>query len=115
MTFLRGLTTTALLLVAPAVAVAAETVAGRWGDDASCGALFFSADAPLTVTDYAVRWQADSCRIGRMYKTGDTVHIQALCWDLAGERSVPVSLRPHGGRIAVTWDRTRRADLKRCP
>jgi hypothetical protein len=50
-----------------------------------------------------------------MDKPGDTVHIQALCWDLAGERSVPVSLRPHGGRIAVTWDRARRADLKRCP
>lgn len=102
------------MAVGIAPAVAAETVAGRWGDEASCGSLFFSANAPLTVTDYAVRWQGDSCRVGRMYKTGDTVHIEALCWDMAGERSVPVSLRPHGGKLAVTWDRARRADLKRC-
>ncbi|MBS0535656.1 MAG: hypothetical protein JSR72_16490 [Proteobacteria bacterium] len=113
MTVLRGLSIVALVLAA-APAVAGETVAGRWGDDVSCGALFFSANAPLTVTDYAVRWQGDSCRVGRMYKTGDTVHIEALCWDMAGERSVPVSLRPHAGKLAVTWDRARRADLKRC-
>jgi len=114
MTVLRGLGIAALLLAA-APAVAGETVTGRWGDDTSCNAVFFSADAPLTVTNYAVRWQGDSCRVARMYKTGDTVHIQALCWDAAGERSVPVSLRPHGsGKITVTWDRARRADLKRC-
>jgi hypothetical protein len=100
-------------LVVPAGA--AETITGRWASDpASCSALFFSDNAPLVVTDYAVRWRADSCRIARMYKTGDTVHIQAQCWGADGERSVPVSLRPHAGKLEVRWDRVRSGDLKRC-
>lgn len=105
----------AALMIAGAPAVAADAIAGRWGDDASCGAAFFSDNAPLTVSNYAVRWKGDSCRVGRMYKTGGTVHIQAWCWDMAGERSIPVSLRPHGGKLSVTWDRAHRAELRRCP
>jgi hypothetical protein len=62
-----------------------------------------------------VRWFGDSCRIGRMYKTGDTVHIQAFCWDPGGERSISVSLHPHAGRLSVVWDRGARGDLRRCP
>ena len=50
-----------------------------------------------------------------MYKTGDTVHIQALCCGADGERSVPVSLRPHGGRLQLRWDRVSAGDLRRCP
>ncbi|MFN3657772.1 MAG: hypothetical protein ACK4UO_11010 [Pseudolabrys sp.] len=107
-----------LLLVATSLATplnAAESIAGRWASDpASCSAFFFSANAPLVVTDYAVRWRADSCRIARMYKTGATVHIQAQCWGEGGERSVPVSLRPHGGKLELRWDRVRTGDLKRC-
>lgn len=114
MTHLRGLLAAALVMTA-APAVAASDITGRWGDDATCGAAFFSADAPLSVTNYAVRWRGDSCRVGRMYKTGDTIHIQAWCWDMAGERSIPVSLRPHGGKLSVVWDRAHRADLRRCP
>ena len=95
---------------------AADTVTGRWAvDPSSCGGFGSTlAQSPLVVTDYAVRWFGDSCRIGRMYKTGETTHIQALCWGEAGERSIPVSLRPHGGRLAVTWDRGTRGDLQRC-
>lgn len=114
MTMVRALLA-ASLMVAAAPAAAAEAIDGRWGDEASCGAMFFSGNAPLTVSNYAVRWKGDSCRVGRMYKTGDTVHIQAWCWDIAGERSIPVSLRPHGGKLSVTWDRAHRAELKRCP
>jgi hypothetical protein len=36
--------------------------------------------SPFVVTNYAVRWLGDRCRVGRMYKTGATVHIQAFCW-----------------------------------
>ena len=68
-----------------------------------------AAQSPLVVTESAVRWSDDACRIGRMYKTGDTVHIQAMCWGDTGEQSIPVSLRPHGGRLPVTWDRGRAA------
>jgi len=112
MSVFRGIVAAALMA---APAVADEAIAGRWGDETSCNAVFFSGDAPLTVTGYAVRWRGDSCRVARMYKTGDTVHIQALCWDMTGERSIPVSLRPHGGKLSVTWDRAHRAELRRCP
>lgn len=115
MTTLRGLLIASLMFAAAPPAIAADAIAGRWGDEASCGAAFFSANAPLTVSDYSVRWRGDSCRVGRMYKTGDTVHMQAWCWDMAGERSIPVSLRPHGGKLSVTWDRAQRAELRRCP
>ncbi len=63
---------------------------------------------------YAVRWLGDSCRVGRMYKTGETVHIQAYCWGADGERSIPVSMTPHSGRLAVTWNRGPKSDMGRC-
>ena len=102
---------------APAPALAAESVTGRWAVDASScsGAGSTPAQSPLVVTSYAVRWFGDSCRIGRMYKTGETIHIQALCWGESGERSIPVSLRPRGERLVVTWDRGARGELQRCP
>ena len=96
---------------------AAELVNGRWAANLAFCEKFFAAaaESPLIVTDTAVRWSGDACRIERTYKTGDTVHIQAMCWGNGGERSIPVSLRPHAGRLAVTWDRGARGDLKRCP
>ena len=95
---------------------AAETVTGRWATDpASCSGFSLSAEGmPLVVTDYAVRWRGDACRIARMYKTGEDIHIQALCWGESGERSVPVSLRPHAGRLELRWDRVVSGDLRRC-
>jgi hypothetical protein len=71
--------------------------------------------APLIVTASGLRWSSEDCRIARMYKTGDTVHLQARCRDMHGERSVAVSLRPHGGRLAVYWNRVAAGDLRRCP
>ena len=96
---------------------AADSVDGRWAADASSCSVFGAtqAQSPLIVSDSAVRWYTDACRIARMYKTGDTVHIQALCWGEGGERSIPVSLRPHAGRLVVTWDRGARGELQRCP
>ena len=96
---------------------ASDAVNGRWAADPSACALFggTAAQSPLIVTDYAVRWFGDSCRIGRMYKTGDTVHIQAFCWGEAGERLIPVSLHPHAGRLSVTWDHGAHGELSRCP
>jgi hypothetical protein len=69
----------------------------------------------LIVTSYGLRWSTESCRIGRMYKTGETIHIQAMCRGEGGERSIPVSLRPRGGRLVVIWDRGPRGELQRCP
>jgi hypothetical protein len=82
---------------------ASETVAGRWAVEvSSCEGFAALGASPLVVSNYAVRWQGDTCRIGRMYKTGETIYIQALCWAETGEKSIPVSLHPHEGRLSVT-------------
>ena len=93
---------------------AAESMAGRWAKDATaCAAA--AAQAPLIVTDYALRWGDDFCRIGRQYRTGDTLHLEAFCFGGKGERTIPISLRLAGDRIVVTWDRAARGELRRCP
>jgi hypothetical protein len=96
---------------------AADSVTGRWAsNESSCeGFGGTGAQSPLVVTNYALRWLGDTCRIGRMYKTGDTTYIQALCWGETGEKSIPVSLHPHAGRLSVTWDHGARGELQRCP
>ena len=96
---------------------AGESVTGRWAANPSlCEGLGDTgAQSPLVVTNYAVRWSGDTCRIARMYKTVDTIYIQAYCWGETGERSIPVSLRPHAGRLSVTWDHGAHGDLQRCP
>ena len=118
MTFLKC-AAAALMLAALSVPLhAADAISGRWAaNPAACeGGLFEAGAAPLlVVTSYAVRWQGDSCRIGRMYKAGETTYIQAFCWGATGERSIPVSLHPHAGRLSVSWDRGPRGDLQRCP
>lgn len=95
---------------------AAETVTDRWAaDPALCWSFgATAAQSPLIVTDTALRWSANACRIERSYKTGDTVHIQARCWGDGGERSIPVSLRRQAGGLVVTWDRGARGELRRC-
>jgi hypothetical protein len=105
----------AALLAGQAGAAESEKLTGRWAADRDgCSVVFLSENAPLVVTDYSVRWRGDSCRIARMYKTGRDVHIQALCWSQSGERSVPVSLSPHAGKLQLRWDRVVSGDLKRC-
>lgn len=118
---MRALKGAAVALVVSSVGTtaiqAAETITGRWAvDPASCwGAGERPEQMPFVVTNYAVRWLGDSCRIARVYKTGETVHIQAFCWGAQGERSIPVSMTPHRGRLSVTWDRGAHGELGRCP
>lgn len=115
MTSLKG--AAALLLLASALpAHAADSINGRWAaDPQACGMVGAGpAQSPLIVTGSAVRWHDDACPIARVYKTGSAVHIQALCWSFAGECSVPVSLTPNAGKLSVSWDRVRRAELRRC-
>ena len=118
MKFLRGAAVVFVLSAASATTVlAADSVTGRWAVDESACTRFFGtpAQSTLIVSESALRWSSDACRIERTYKAGDTVHIQAKCWGEGGEKSIPVSLRPQGGRLAVTWDRGARGDLRRCP
>ena len=68
---------------------AADSVNGRWAaDPAACwGGGSTPAQSAFVVSSYAVRWLGDTCRVGRMYKTGETIHLQAFCWS-AEERRV---------------------------
>ncbi len=113
----RAVVAAAVSVLGAAPLEAAETIHGRWAaDPAHCwGDGATPALSPLVVTSYAVRWLGDTCRVGRMYKTGDTVHIQAFCWGMDGERAIPVSMQPVRGRLQVTWNRATRGDLRRCP
>lgn len=111
----KGAAAVVLAILPATSSLAVESVNGRWAADAASCALFGGSAQPLIVSDTAVRWASDACRIERVYKTGDTVHIQAQCWGEGGERSVPVSLRPHAGRLTVSWDRSQRGELRRCP
>ena len=107
----------ALALSNTTSSLAAERVNGRWAADAAAcwGGGCTPVLSPFVVSSYAVRWLGDTCRVGRMYKTGETIHLQAMCWSAEGERTIPVSLTPHAGKLAVVWNRGARGDLQRCP
>ena len=97
-----------------AASEAAESMTGRWAEDeAHCSAL--AGGKSLTVSDTSLRWREESCRVGRQYRTGDTLHLEAFCMGEGGERPVPVSLRLAGTRIVVTWGRVLQGELQRCP
>jgi hypothetical protein len=49
-----------------------------------------------------------------MYKTGETIHLQAFCWSPDGERTIPVSMTPLADRLSVVWDRGPHGVLRRC-
>jgi hypothetical protein len=92
---------------------AAESMAGRWAENAAACSTD-AAKAPLIVSDTTLRWGDDVCRIGAQYRTGDTLHLEAFCFGDGSRRAIPVSLRLHGDRIVVTWNRAARGELRRC-
>jgi hypothetical protein len=96
---------------------ASDPIAGRWAADPSfcAGIGDTQAQSPLIITDYAVRWFGDACRIGRVYRAGDTAYIEAFCWGESRERPIAVTLRSHGDQLSVTWGRGALADMRRCP
>jgi len=103
-----------ILGAAATSAYAAEPMTGRWAQQAAaCSAGMEK--ALLIVSDTALRWGDDTCRIGARYRTGDTLHLEAFCLGAYGKRAIPVSLRLQGDRIFVTWNRAARGQLRRCP
>lgn len=108
------------LLVGAAVAAAAccsasaaEPWVGRWAvNQSACGIGGNTpATAALVVNDTSLNWYSGHCRIGKMYKLGQTAYIQARCWD---SNDVPVTIDPKGDRMRVTWNRGKAEDLQRC-
>ena len=88
---------------------------GRWAINPSACTGFGNtrATAPLIVSDTALRW-LDSCRIGKSYKLGQALYIQARCVG-EGASDVPVTLDPRGrDRMRVTWAGGKTEELRRC-
>ena len=109
-----------LLLAAGAIgatltsfALAQEPFVGRWAvkPEACSGYGDTAAGAVLVATERTLSWFGSYCRIGKMYKAGQAVYVQAHCW---GAGDVPVTLDARGDRMQVTWDRARLADMQRC-
>jgi hypothetical protein len=105
-----------LTLASAANAQIVEPWVGRWSiDSAGCTRYGDTANtAPLVVTDKTVNWFLASCRIGKLYKTGQDAHIQAHCSNDGGVHDIPISLKPHGNRMKVIWNNAPVAEMQRC-
>jgi hypothetical protein len=98
---------------AAAPAHASEPFVGRWAisAEACAGRGDTPATAVLVATETTLSWFASYCRIGRMYKVGETIYLDARCW---GSGDVPAALAVRGDRMQVTWNRARLPDMQRC-
>ena len=106
----------AALVLAAAPAFAREPQVGRWAvNTQSCSA---SGDtqgtAPLTVTDTTLRWAAETCSIGKMYKADRALYIEGRCSKGGLMTRHPITLAMKGERLAVTWNGAQ-TELQRCP
>ena len=97
-------------------AMAAEPFIGRWAiDPAGCTAEGdTSSTAPLYATATSVKWFVAHCRIGKMYKIGYAVHIQARCSNEGKMVTTPITLDARGDRMRVTWDGVKVKEMRRC-
>jgi hypothetical protein len=114
---LRGLMSSGvLLLAATSGADATEPHIGRWSiDPVGCTVLGdTSSTAPMFVTKTTVKWFVADCKIGRMYKVGHAMHIQARCSNEGKIVSTPITLEARGDRLRVTWDGVKVEDMRRC-
>lgn len=97
-------------------AFASEPQVGRWAvNTQSCSA---SGDtqstAPLTVTETTLRWAAESCTIGKMYKADRALYIEGRCTSGGIMARHPITLQMKGERLAVTWNGERLQEMQRC-
>lgn len=105
-----------LAVMAASAAAADEPWIGRWAIDPEGCRIEgdTSSTAPLYATKTTLKWFVASCKIGRMYKSGETVHIQARCSAEGITSATPIILRPKGDRMAVTWDGSPVEEMRRC-
>jgi hypothetical protein len=97
-------------------AQAEEAFIGRWAiDPAGCTSEGdTSSTAPLHATATTVKWFTAQCTIGKMYKTGTAVHIQARCANEGKIVATPITLDARGDRLHVVWDGVKVGDMRRC-
>jgi hypothetical protein len=86
----------AIAIVAAAAPAAAESHIGRWAiKQEGCRGFGISASTtPLIVTQTSLQWFMSSCRIGKIYKTGQAVYIQAHCSSEGRMDTIPITLAP---------------------
>ena len=115
---LHGLLAASLMLLGShIVSAAAEPILGRWAiDPQGCKVEGDTAEtAPLFVTQSTVKWFVAHCRIGKSYKIGKALHIQARCTGEGERYTIPIKLDlVEPNRLAVTWDKSRVKDMMRC-
>ena len=89
---------------------------GRWSiDPTGCTTEGDTAStAPLYATTTTVKWFVASCRIGKMYKVGRAVHLQAHCTNEGRTVSTPITLDARGDRLRVIWDGVKVEEMRRC-
>ena len=112
MIWLAGVT---LALAAPAHSE--EPINGRWAiDPQGCQIDSDTSEtAPLTITDKTLKWWVASCRVGKSYKVGNALYIQARCSNEGTRSSIPVKLDlVSRDRLAVTWGGGKIHDMRRC-
>ncbi|MGE3148566.1 MAG: hypothetical protein AB7K04_05800 [Pseudorhodoplanes sp.] len=99
-----------------AVAIAAEPWVGRWSVHLSNCQTDGGTEGttPLIVSDTTLRWSSNSCRVGKMYKTGRDAHIEAHCSINGKTATMPISLKPRGDRLTVIWDNVPLEEMRRC-
>jgi hypothetical protein len=112
----RMLAAAALAAVWAGPASATEPWVGRWTiDPAGCTSYGDTAStSPLIVSDTSLRWFVSSCRIGKMYKTGQDAHIEAHCSAEGKSETFPISLKPRGDKMTVIWHNTPAGEMRRC-
>jgi hypothetical protein len=104
------------MLLCASPAFAAEPQVGRWAADQQfCGGAGDThASSALTVTATTLRWAAESCSIGKMYKADRALYIEARCSSGGTMTRHPITLAMKGEHLAVTWN-GEHTDMKRCP
>lgn len=98
-------------------AATSEPINGRWAiDPEGCKVDGDTSEtAPLYVTDKTLKWFVASCRIGKSYKIGNALFIQARCSNEGARHSIAVKLDlVSRDRLAVTWDGSKVKDMRRC-
>lgn len=111
-----------ILLVGAVMALAApacaeEPINGRWSIDPEGCKIDgdTSETAPLYVTDKTIKWWVASCRVGKSYKVGNALFIQARCSNEGSRQSISVKLDlVSRDKLAVTWNGGKIHDMRRC-
>jgi hypothetical protein len=120
MTRSRRLIALAVLLAAPAGAIAAEPYEGRWTEDlAWCRNTRRNGDEiPITITRHSVEQFASLCRVQAVRRSGATWRLDTLCRDEGEDAEQRIAnrfeLRVDGDKL-VMHDTAGVRHFTRCP